>query len=116
MKALFPLLALSILPVFADVSGVWDVQGDVAGNPVVVACTLKQEETKLSGACKSELGNSELTGAVDNDKVQWQYEVEYQGTKYTLIYAATLESETAMKGTIRVANEEADGPFTAKKQ
>lgn len=116
MKVLLPLLALSALPVFADVSGVWNVEGDVAGNPVVAACTLKQEEVKLSGACKSELGNSELTGSVDSDKVKWQYEIEYEGMKYTLVYEAKLDSETSMKGTVAVASGEAEGTFTAKKQ
>jgi hypothetical protein len=116
MKSLLLLAALSALPVLADVSGVWDVEGDIAGNPVVAACTLKQEEAKLSGACKSELGNSELTGAVDTDKVKWQYEIEYQGMKYTLIYDAKLDSESSMKGTIALASGEADGTFNAKKQ
>jgi len=116
MKFLLPLLTLAVVPVFADVSGTWNVEGDIAGNPVVAACTLKQEEAKLSGACKSELGNSELTGSVDTDKVKWQYDIEFQGTKYTLVFAATVESETAMKGTVTVASGEGDGPFTAKKQ
>ena len=116
MKFLFPLLTLCVLPVFADVSGVWNVEGDIAGNPIVAACTLKQEEAKLSGACKSELGNSDLTGSVASEKVKWQYEIEYQGTKYTLVFDATVENETAMKGTVSVASGEGDGPFTAKKQ
>jgi hypothetical protein len=116
MKYLFALLALSALPVFADVSGVWNVEGDIAGNPIIAACTLKQEEAKLSGACKSELGNSDLTGSVDTDKVKWQYEIEYQGMKYTLVYEAKLDSETSMKGTVSVASGEGDGAFSAKKQ
>ena len=116
MKSLLPLLALSALPVFADVSGVWNVEGDIAGNPIIAACTLKQEEAKLSGACKSELGNSDLSGSVDTDKVKWQYEIEYQGMKYTLVYEAKLDSETSMKGTVSVASGEGDGAFTAKKQ
>ena len=105
MKLLLPFLTLCIMPVFADVSGVWNVEGEIAGNPIIAACTLKQEEAKLSGACKSELGNSDLTGSVDSEKqVKWQYEIEYQGTKYTLVYAATLDSDTSMKGTVSVAS------------
>ena len=115
-KSLLSLLALYALPVFADVSGVWNVEGDIAGNPIVAACTLKQEEAKLSGACKSELGNSDLTGSVDSDKIKWQYDIEYQGMKYTLVYDAKLDTETSMKGTVSVATGEADGAFTAKKQ
>lgn len=117
MKFLLPLLTISVLPAFADVSGVWNVEGDIAGNPIVAACTLKQEEAKLAGACKSELGNSELTGSLESEKqVKWQYEIEYQGTKYVLVYVATLDTDTSMKGTVSVASGEGDGAFTAKKQ
>ena len=51
---------------------------------------------------------------MDGRKVTWQYDVEYNGQTYTLVFTGTLESDTAMKGAFRVGG--GDGAFTAKKQ
>jgi hypothetical protein len=115
MKSLLLAFTLAALPLAAaDVSGVWKVDGDVAGNPVKPACTLKQEDTALSGVCKSELGDSPLKGKVDGKKVMFSYDIEFQGQKYTLSYVAELISDTELKGTIDVGV--AAGDFTAKKE
>lgn len=115
MKSLLLAFMFAALPLAAaDVSGVWKVDGDIAGNPVKPSCTLKQEENKLSGVCKSELGDSPLKGEVDGKKVKFTYDVEFNGQKYTLAYVAELTSDTELKGTIDVGV--AAGDFTAKKE
>jgi len=114
---LFALLfAAAALPLAAaDLSGAWKVQGEVAGNPVIATCTIKQEDNKLSGSCKGELGDSPVKGEVASEekKVKWEYEVEYMGTKYTLVYAGKLESDNDISGTIDAGV--ATGGFTAKR-
>jgi len=121
MKNAWMLLGLSGLLGFgalslaaADVTGDWSINGDVAGNPVVAVCTLKQDSDKLTGTCKGDAAGTPLTGDVNDKKVTFTYELDYQGQHYTLVYAATLESDTSMKGTIDVGV--ANGDFTAKKQ
>lgn len=115
MKTLLLALTLAALPAAAaDVSGVWKVEGDIAGNAVTPACTLKQAENKLSGSCKSELGDAPLKGEVDGKKVKFEYDIEYNGQKYTLVYLGELASDTELKGTIDVGV--ATGAFTAKKE
>lgn len=120
MKPFLALAVLSIAPLLAvearaaDLSGDWKIEGEVSGYAVTPVCTLKQQDNKLTGGCKSDQNDSPLKGEVDGQKVTWQYEVDYNGEKYTLQWSATLESDTAMKGTISVGGGE--GAFTAKKQ
>ncbi|MBI5086814.1 MAG: hypothetical protein HZB13_19730 [Acidobacteria bacterium] len=115
MKSFAMMLCLMALPLAAaDVTGDWKVEGEIAGNPVTPTCTLKQEGAKLSGACKSELGESALKGEVDGEKVKFEYEIDYNGTKYLLTYSATLDSANSMKGTVDAGV--ASGAFTAKKE
>jgi hypothetical protein len=115
MKILLGLLVLAVVPaVAADVSGNWKVDGEVAGHAVDPSCTFRQQDQKLTGVCKSQAGESPLEGAVEGQKVTWQYDVDYNGQTYTLVFTGTLESEAAMKGGFSVGG--ADGAFTAKKE
>jgi hypothetical protein len=120
VKTCVCLVALSIAPLLAapaqaaDVSGDWKIDGEISGYTVNSVCTLKQQDNKLTGECKSDQNDSPLKGEVDGQKVTWQYDVDYNGEKYTLQWTATLESDTAMKGTISAGGGE--GAFTAKKQ
>lgn len=114
MKKLLLLVALAA-PALADVSGIWEIEGDVVGNPVNATCDIKSADNKLKGSCKIEgAGDSDLTGALDGDAVTWQFDVEANGTAYRLVFTGKMESETAIKGSISVADVE--GSFTARKQ
>jgi hypothetical protein len=116
MRRTFALLVLLVLPLAAaDISGVWKVVGNIADTDVSPVCTFKQTDAKLTGTCKPvQTGDSAVTGQVDGNKVSFQYEVDYQGSHYVLIYRGVLDSDTAMKGSFAVG--EAEGAFTAKKQ
>lgn len=110
------LAGLCALPLAAaDVTGDWKVSGDVAGNAVDAVCTLKQDSaSKLTGICKGDAGGTALTGDVKDKKVTFIYDIDYQGSHYTLVYAAVLDSDTQMTGTIDAGV--ANGGFIAKKQ
>lgn len=101
----------------ADVNGMWDVDGNVYGNQVTYTLTVKQEGDKLSGTAKMVGQDKEIpvTGTIADKQVTWQFDVPYQGQTYTLVYSATLASDTAtdIAGKITVAGIE--GQFTAKK-
>jgi hypothetical protein len=116
MKTLIAALFLMLPLAAADVSGDWKLEGDIAGNPVNPVCTLKQDGANLEGVCKhpDQEAPIAIKGQVDGDKVKWGYEIEHNGTKYQLLYTATLESETAMKGTVDAGV--AAGDFKATKQ
>lgn len=102
-----------------SVSGNWKVSGDVAGHALDQLCTFTQDGKKLTGSCKSaESGNpSEVTGEVSDNKVSWQYNVDYSGEKLTISFAGTLDASGAqLKGDIDVQPYGVTGSFTAQKQ
>jgi hypothetical protein len=98
----------------ADVSGTWDVDGDVVGNPVKFACALKQEGETLSGTATLMGKDVPVKGSVKDGVVTFQFDVEYEGTTYTDVFTGRIGDDDAMAGTIAVAGVE--GRFTAKRQ
>ena len=118
MKSILFCLLLTAVPAAAgDISGVWNVDGSVEDHPVTPVCTLKQAAAKLTGSCKfDEEHVSEVAGEVKGKEVSWKFTVEYQGTQYTLTFTGTLDSDSAIKGSISVDPSGSDGEFTAKKQ
>ena len=57
--------SLACFPAFgADVTGHWNFEGDVSGNPVKLECDLKQDGGKMEGSCKSPNGDVKLAGEV----------------------------------------------------
>ena len=98
----------------ADVSGTWNVDGDVVGNPIKFPCTLKQDGETLTGTATVEGKDVPVKGSVKENTVTFEYDTDHEGTTYHLIYTGTFGDDGGMKGTIAVAGVE--GTFTAKKQ
>lgn len=101
----------------ADVSGTWLVNVAIGGQaPVDLTCAMKEADKKLTGSCQgAQFPQLAITGTTDGAKATWSYSVNYQGQDMTIVYNATVESATAMKGTVSVMGQES-GQFTAKKQ
>ena len=115
MKLLLAVLVTLALPLAAaDLTGVWDVQVDIAGNQGTPTITLKQEGNTLSGTYKGLLGEAPLKGTVDGVKVRWEFTADYNGSKFTVVYAGTVEN-ASMKGSIDFGGQ-AEGTFTAKRK
>jgi hypothetical protein len=105
--------AVSVAALAADVTGTWNVDGDVVGNPVTFSCAVKQEGDKLSG--KANLQGSEIavTGSVKEKAVTFEFDSPDQ--QYHLVFTGTLaEDGKAISGSIAVAGVE--GTFKATKQ
>jgi hypothetical protein len=97
-------------------NGSWKIHTDIAGNEGDQVCTFTQEDATLTGSCKGDDGAShDLTGKIDGKKVTWQYKSEYNGDPLTLVFAGTLDSDSAFSGTVDVQPLGVDGTFTAKK-
>jgi len=108
------LLATGLSLPAADISGAWNLKGEIAGNNLDVKCTLKQDGEKLAGTCKTnEMPESKTTGEVKEKTVSIQYDVEYEGQTYTLVYTGTLDTETSVKGTVEAGG--ASGDFAGSK-
>jgi len=96
-----------------DVSGAWsaEVQTDAgSGSP---SFTFKQEGEKLSGKYKGQLGESDLSGTVKGDKIEFSFKVSGQ-VEGTIVYTGTTDGKT-MKGKVSLAGL-GEGTFTGKKQ
>ncbi|HYE73647.1 MAG TPA: hypothetical protein VEF04_09960 [Blastocatellia bacterium] len=120
IKKLALVLAFSTLPVLGQnnsVSGTWKVSGDVMGYPIEQVCTFTQDGKKLTGSCKSAEASKpvEATGEVDDKKVTFKYNSEYNGEQLTITYTGTLDG-SQLKGTIDVQPMSVSGAFTASKE
>jgi hypothetical protein len=84
--------------------------------PVEIVCTLKESDHKLSGVCRNqEVGDLPVTGATQGNTASWNYRVNFQGQEFDVGYNGTLESASAMKGSISVGGSP-QGEFTGTKQ
>jgi len=104
--------ACCTLPVAAaDISGTWNLTGDVVGNPVILRCVFTQTGAKVSGSCAGDAGNTPTSGEVADNKVTFGHSV--QG--YDLTYNGTLDAAgTSLRGEIQVAG--VSGTFSATKE
>jgi len=98
----------------ADVSGTWNVDGDVVGNPVKFPCVMKQDGDALTGTATLEGKEVPVKGTVKDKDVTFEFDNDHEGTTYHLVFSGTLGDDGGLKGTIAVAGVE--GTFTAKKQ
>ena len=100
-----------------DLSGTWNVDGDVAGNAVKITCVLKQDGEALSGTATIEgadLQDVPVKGSIRGRDVTFQIDVPAQGSSHTNVFTGTLGDGGIIRGAIAVAN--VGGTFTAKKQ
>lgn len=126
-------IALSVITAFAQtgggggsssnstnsVSGTWKVTGDVMGNPVNSVCTFAQDDKKLTGSCKLAQADKpvEIKGEVNEKKVVFQHNTDYEGQTLTIVYTGTLDAAgSQLKGDIDVQPMSVAGTFTAQKQ
>jgi hypothetical protein len=119
MQILLGLLMLLVLPVVAAdsaLSGTWKIEADFEGNPRSYACTFRQEGGKLTGSCKLDQGERDITGEVSGQRVTWKHKAEYNGEALTLTYVGTVESPSQIKGNVDVQPMAVTGTFTAAKE
>lgn len=118
MKKLFVsatlLFASSVFAAGApSLTGDWTIHNSIAGNENDQACKFVQTETKLTGSCKTEDKEVQITGSVDGNKVTWKYDSDYNGSPLTLIYTATLDDSGKFAGSVEVQPFGVTGDFTA---
>jgi len=117
MKSIVAALAVvlaSVVASAADISGTWNVDGDVSGYPVKFTCTLKQADEALTGTATIEGKEIPVTGSAKERAVTFTFDVDHQGSTYTNVFKGTLGDSGVIEGTIEVGGT--SGTFTAKKQ
>lgn len=96
-----------------DVTGAWEVEVQTdqgSGNP---SFTFKQEGEKITGRYKGMLGESDVTGAVKGDQIEFSMKVSGQ-IEGTVVYKGTTDGKT-MKGKVTLTGI-GEGTFTGKKK
>jgi hypothetical protein len=96
-----------------NITGQWSIHWNISGYSFDHECKLVQTANKISGTCKGESQEREVTGMLDGNKVTWQYDWEYSSTPLTLVYNATLDDSGKIAGSIEAQPQNASGDFTA---
>jgi len=111
--AIVPSMALAAAP-SADISGTWATEFDSQVGKQTYTYTFKVEGGTLTGHSKSNLGESDLTGTVDGDKVTFVENLDYQGTPLAITYTGQIVSANEIKFKRDVGGQGGE-EFTAKR-
>jgi hypothetical protein len=100
-----------------NVAGAWTMEVTTdAGGTTTPSLTLVQDGTALTGHYSSEtLGEADVTGTVEGNRVTINFTVDMQGQEVPVTYAATVDAQGVMTGTIDLAGGLATGTFTARR-
>src|SRR6478736_2642399 len=99
----------------ADISGTWATAFDSQVGKQTYTYTFKIESGTLTGHSKSNLGESDLTGTVDGDKVTFVENLDYQGTPLAITYTGQIVSANEIKFKRDVGGQGGE-EFTAARQ
>lgn len=124
IRTLFPALVLFVIAGVAaqagqakvDVTGTWTFEVTTAQGAGTPTVTLKQDGEKLTGHYSSgTLGEADLTGTVKGSDISFTFTADLQGQSAPVSFTGTVESASAMKGSLDIASM-LTGTFTGKKK
>ena len=99
-----------------DVTGKWLMEVTTETGTTTPNVTLKQTGEKLAGHYSSEtLGEADVTGTIKGQALEFSFAVDMGGQAINVVYTATVDSPSTMKGKISIPGL-AEGTFSAKKQ
>jgi hypothetical protein len=112
--AVAPTVAVAAAP-SADISGTWTTSFDSQVGQQTYTYNFTVAGGKLTGHSKSNIGESDLTGTVDGDKVTFVENLDYQGQKLAITYTGQIVSADEIKFKRDVAGQGGE-EFTARRQ
>ena len=112
--AVIPMSAIAAAPT-ADISGTWSTEFDSQVGKQTYTYTFKVDGGTLTGHSKSNIGESDLTGTVDGDKVTFVENLDYQGTALAITYTGQIVSVDEIRFKRDVGGQGGE-EFTAKRQ
>ncbi len=122
LAAMAGAVALPGLANAADVTGPWKLAVSFGDMTFHTNCDFKQAGPALAGTCTPADAPPDggappkpapVTGSVDGSNVKFAYDISFGDMMIHLDYSGALSSDTAMKGTIGVADMQV--PFTGTK-
>ena len=111
--AVAPTVAIAAAPT-ADISGTWAASFDSQVGTQTYTYTFQVAGNALTGHSKSNIGESDLRGSVDGDKVTFVENLNYQGQTLAITYTGQIVSASEMKFKRDVAGQGGE-EFTAKR-
>jgi hypothetical protein len=112
--AVAPSMAIAAAPA-ADISGTWTTSFDSQVGEQTYTYTFDLEGETLTGHAKSNVGEGDLKGTVDGDKVTFVENLDYQGQALAITYTGQIVSADEIKFSRDVAGQGGE-EFTAKRQ
>jgi hypothetical protein len=112
--AVMPSAAIAAAPA-ADISGTWTTSFDSQVGQQTYTYDFKVAGGALTGHSKSNIGESDLAGTVDDDKVTFVENLTYQDQKLAITYTGQIVSADEIKFKRDVAGQGGE-EFTAKRQ
>jgi hypothetical protein len=99
----------------ADVSGKWIFTVETSAGSGSPTFVLKQDGESLTGDYSGALGQAKVRGSVKGDQILIEFDVEGQGQSAAIQYKGVVESNTRMKGAVKLGTF-GEGTWTAQKQ
>ena len=112
--AIAPSAAIAAAP-SANINGTWTTEFDSQVGKQTYTYTLKVEGGTLTGHAKSNLGEGDVSGTVDGDKVTFVENLNYQGQVLAITYTGQIVSADEIKFKRDVGGQGGE-EFTAKRQ
>ena len=112
--AVAPSMAIAAAPT-ADIAGTWTTSFDSQVGTQTYTYTFTVEGERLTGHAKSNLGEGDVTGTVDGDKVTFVENLNYQGQVLAITYTGQIVSADEIKFKRDVAGQGGE-EFTARRQ
>ncbi len=109
-----PAMALAAAP-SADISGTWTTTFDSQVGEQTYTYDFKLEGETLTGHAKSNVGEGDLKGSVDGDKVTFVENLDYQGQALAITYTGQIVSADEIEFSRDVAGQGGES-FTATRQ
>jgi len=113
LAGLLGLVSLSVV-LAGDVTGTWALEIQMANGKGSPTATFKQDGESLTGHYAGRFGESEISGTVKGNQIDFVVHVMMNGNKTDIHYVGTLESDGTLKGT--VTGGPADGTWIGKKK
>ena len=112
--ALAPSAAIAAAP-SADITGTWTTEFDSQVGKQTYTYDIKVEGETLTGHAKSNLGEGDVKGTVDGDKVTFVENLNYQGQALAITYTGQIVSADEIKFSRDVAGQGGES-FTATRK
>jgi len=110
MRQLLLLLTVTTLSFAAELSGKWSCEVNTDAGSGSPSFVFEQADGKLKGKYSGQLGEADVTGKVEGDKVSWSFVVSGADVIYEGSHA-----DGQIKGKVDLAGQ-ATGTFACKKQ